>query len=100
MTPEELLTVLKDVVIAAADNGDPALAKELAALRARTGDTLSLDMPLAKFGWDSIQMTWVLVRLEERLGIDTSSLSLFNLFTVGDLVKELLALVDAKPRHG
>ena len=98
MTEEELLSILKDVVVAAKDDGNPALAQELAALRARVNGTLTVDSSIAQFGWDSIQMTWVLVRLEERLGINTSSLSLFNIFTVGDLLRELKALVDARPR--
>jgi acyl carrier protein len=98
VTQEELFAILKEVVVAAADHGDPAFAQELAALRARVDGSLGLDSPLSQFGWDSIQMTWVLVRLEERLDVDTSTLSLFNMFTVGDLVRELLPLVNSRAR--
>jgi acyl carrier protein len=94
MTKNDLLVVLKDVVVAAGDKSDPTHTPESAELRARVEASLTVDAPLAQLGWDSLRMTWVLVRLEERLNIDTSSLSLFDLFTVGDLLEELEALTN------
>lgn len=92
--PADLLVILKEVVSSTSDGGDPSMAKELQAMRASLSASVTLDTPLQELGFDSMQMTWVLVRLEERLDIDTSSVSLFNLFTVGDLVRALQPLVD------
>ena len=94
MTQAELLNVLKEV--AEVDAADPAVAKQSGNLCARLDPSLTLDSPLAQVGWDSLEMTWVLVRLEERLDIDTSNLSMFNLHTVGDLLRELKQLTDAR----
>ena len=96
VTQAELLAALKELVVDAAKDGNPALAPDLAALRARVDSSLGIESPLASLGWDSMHMTWILVRAEERFGIDTSSLSLFNLFTVGDLLRELLLLINDK----
>lgn len=54
------------------------------------------DGPLAALGWDSIQFPALLVRIEDHYGIDTSDLSVFEIFTVGDLVREIQARIDAK----
>ena len=96
MAQPELLAILKDVVVAAAQKSDPGSTEDQAAVRARVEASLTVDAPLAQLGWDSLKMTWVLVRLEERLGIDTSSLSMFDLFTVGDLLRELELLTQSK----
>ena len=101
VTQEELLAVLKDIIAGADATGNPAIAAELAGLRARVSGSFTMESPLAQVGWDSLEMTWVLVRLEERLGIDTSSLSLFSIFTVGDLLRELQLLANNKqPSNG
>ena len=96
LLPSDLLQILKEVVLATSDGGDPSMAKELYAMRSSLSASVTLDTPLQELGFDSMQMTWVLVRLEERLEIDTSSVSLFNLFTVGDLVRSLQPLVDER----
>ncbi len=41
-------------------------------------------------------MTWLLVRIEERFDIDTTNLSLFDMFTIGDLLGKLEPLINAK----
>jgi acyl carrier protein len=94
MSQSDLLSILKDVVVAAVRQGDPSA--DPVATRARMDSTLTVDAPLADLGFDSLKMTWILVRLEERLLIDTSCLSLFDLFTVGDLLRELEGLVTQK----
>jgi acyl carrier protein len=96
MTQNELLAVLKELVVDTANQGSPALAADLAALRTKVDGAVTVDSPLGSLGWDSMHMTWILVRVEERFDIDTSSLSLFDLFTVGDLLRELLALIHAR----
>jgi acyl carrier protein len=96
VTQEELLTVLRELVAEIATKVTPALAKDGGALRERVDAMVGLDSPLQQLGWDSVQMTWLLIRLEERFEIDTSSVSLFEMFTVGDLVRALLSLINEK----
>ena len=54
------------------------------------------DSPLSALGWDSLQMTMLLLAVEEKLGIDTSNVSLFDLYTIGDFLSELQILMDKK----
>jgi acyl carrier protein len=98
VTNEDLLAILKELAVDIASNVDPAYAKQLAALRDRVENLSDIESPLADLGWDSVQMTWLLIRLEERLGIDTSSLSLFDMYTVGDLLRAVQRLIDEKAR--
>jgi acyl carrier protein len=97
MTQLELLAILAELVKDAPSSGKPGQARELAELGARIkSSAVTLDSPLSEFGWDSVQMTWILIRLEERYDIDTSTVSMFNLFTVGDLMSELTTLINQK----
>jgi acyl carrier protein len=99
VTQADILTALKELVVDSADSASPGHAPQLAALRDRI-DSINAETPLAKIGWDSIQMTWVLIALEERFSIDTSMLSLFDMFSVGDLLRELQPLVNQARANG
>lgn len=96
MTQTELLDIFKEIVCDTAAKAHPTQAEELDKLRTHLEAGLSPESPLSTLGWDSMQMTWLLVRLEERFDIDTSSLSMFDLFTVGDLLEELQKLIDQR----
>ena len=56
------------------------------AMRDRLETEFVSETPLPELGWDSIQFAALLVRAEDRYGLDTSDLSVFDIFTVGDLV--------------
>lgn len=93
MTQEEILVVLKELVVESIAKANPVHAKELSKLRSIVDNDVKPDSPLASLGWDSMQMTWLLVAVEEKLKIDTSTLSLFDLYTIGDFLTELQNLV-------
>lgn len=93
ITRTELLDIFKEIVCETVAKAHPGQAEELETLRVHLETGLNPDSPLSSLGWDSMQMTWLLVRLEERFDIDTSSLSIFDLFTVGDLLDELQKLI-------
>jgi acyl carrier protein len=93
MTRDELLQVVKDTALALIERENVDGRVDLDAWRARLDRELVPDAPLAHLGWDSLRMTWLLVRLEETLQVDASTLSLYDLFTVGDLLDQLLELV-------
>ena len=99
ITRTELLDVFKEIVCETAAKAHPIQAEELAKLRNHLETGLNPDSPLSSLGWDSMQMTWLLVRLEERFDIDTSSLLIFDLFTVGDLLDELQKLIINRELH-
>ncbi len=98
VTQADLLASLRELAVDIA--GKNATMEEVATLRERVHAHLHAEAPLSQLGWDSVQMTWLLVRIEERYEIDTSGLSLFELFTVGDLLKALEGLVAAKAGRG
>lgn len=90
--------MIKELVIKmAADETAKGDEAKLAAVRETVETHLHAEAPIAQLGWDSVQMTWLLVRLEERYGIDTSTLSMFDMFTVGDLLRALVPLINAQP---
>ena len=93
---DELMAVIRDLVIEGAARAPAAQAVELATIRANLDKGLNRASPLSSLGWDSVRMTWLLVRLEEHFDIDTSTISMFDLFTVGDLLDELRTLIDQK----
>lgn len=88
-TREELLELLKTTALELVERETRPSSEELAKLRDWMDRELSFEAPLADLGWDSAKMTWLLVRLEEALDIDTSSISLYELFSVGDLLEQL-----------
>jgi acyl carrier protein len=98
MSQEELLTLLRELVVELSAKANPAHAKELVKLRSIVDKEVTPSSPLASLGWDSLQMTFLLVAIEERLDIDTSTLSLFDLYSVSDFLAELKLLVDQKKR--
>lgn len=95
-TREELLELIKATAIALIERETRPPQSELDERREWMDRELTEEAPIADLGWDSAKMTWLLVRLEEELDIDTSGLSLYELFTVGDLLDKLQAcLADA-----
>ena len=92
MTNPELLAILKDVVVQNIRASNPGDAQELGKLRNLVDASVTVDSPIASLGWDSLQMTWLLVAIEDRLEIDTSNLSLFELHSIDDLLNELQIL--------
>jgi len=51
------------------------------------------DTALSELGWDSMQFASLLVHAEDRYGIVLGGLSMFDLFTVGDVVNEVWARI-------
>jgi acyl carrier protein len=96
-TREQLLELIKTLALAIHQRETRASREEISELRQWMDRELTPEAPLASLGWDSIRMTWLLVRLEEELDIDTSKMSLYELFTVGDLLDRLTSL-SAKAR--
>jgi acyl carrier protein len=96
MTQDEILTVLKQIVVERSAKANPAHAREFEKLRSIVDQNVTPESPLAALGWDSLQMTWLLVAVEERLDIDTTTLSLFDLYSIGDFLSELQTLVNQK----
>jgi len=94
MTRTALLDIFKEIVCETAEKAYPKQAEELETLKKNLEAGLNPESPLNSLGWDSMQMTWLLVRLEERFNIDTSSLMIFDLFTVGDLLDEIQKLIS------
>jgi acyl carrier protein len=95
-TKSDLLQLIKDTAVQIIERETRPPQEELTALRKQLDERLISEAPLSELGWDSIHMTWLLVRLEEQLDIDTSTLSLYELFTVGDLLEQLQGRIDAK----
>ena len=91
MSPDSLLTVIKEI---ATEVQVTETGLEAATVRADFDARLRLDAPLTELGWDSVRLTWLLVRLEERFDIDTSGISMYDLFVVEDLVRELLERIE------
>jgi acyl carrier protein len=89
MSREDLLELIKTTALALVERETRPSPEELANTRAWMDRELREDTPLAELGWDSAKMTWLLVRLEDVLGIDTSTMSLYELFTVGNLLDGL-----------
>lgn len=96
MSQDQMLSVLKEIVVEMSEKSNPTHAKEISKLRSIVDSKITPDSPLSALGWDSLQMTMLLVAVEERLGIDTSNVSLFDLYTIGDFLSELQTLVDKK----
>lgn len=89
--------MIKELVVRMATD-EMAKGADVSELHQKIETHLHADAPIAQLGWDSVQMTWLLVRLEERYGIDTSTLSMFDMFTVGDLLRALVPLINAQAK--
>jgi acyl carrier protein len=94
MTKEQILEELKSLINEGFKNADPSQKAEIEKIKNAAKEEINLDTPLATIGWDSLQMTWLIVNLENRLKIDASTISMFDLFTVGDLVEEIQLLLE------
>lgn len=94
MTRAELLELIKKAVLQLIEHESVGQNVDMQAWRERLNAELTPEAPLTGLGWDSLRMTWLLVRLEEELSVDTSTLSLYELFTVGDLLDQLLARLE------
>jgi acyl carrier protein len=95
MTQDELLSALKEVVVKMMSKANPGQT-DLTPYREKVEATLNQNSLLSSLGWDSLQMTFLLVEIEDRFGIDTSNLSLLDLYTIGDLLAELQTLIENK----
>ena len=96
MTEVELLGLLQEMFVDLTVRHSPEKADQREALLADARTRLHAEATLLETGWDSMQLTWLLVRIEERFDIDTSTLSLFDLFTIGDLLRELQVRIQEK----
>ncbi len=96
MNQEEMLSILKEIVVELSEKANPVHGKEISKLRSIVDAKVTPDSPLSALGWDSLQMTMLLLAVEEKLGIDTSNVSLFDLYTIGDFLSELQILMDKK----
>jgi acyl carrier protein len=94
MKQEEILKILRELIVELSAN--PANAKEASKLKSILDESITPDAPLSVLGWDSMQMTFLLVSIEDRLKIDTSTISILDLFTVGDFLTEIQKLVNQK----
>lgn len=52
------------------------------------------DAALSELGWDSMQFASLLVHAEDRYGIVLGGLSMFDLFTVDDVLNEVWARLE------
>ena len=93
---ETLLAELRDMIADMMVEERMILPEQRDSSRGELDKHFILERPIAELGWDSIQFPALLVRAEHRYGIDTSEVSVFDVFTVGDLVEELYALVEAR----
>ena len=96
MDKMEVLQGLKEVVIQGIQENTPELAQDLEGLRNKIENDLKIDSPVSALGWDSLQMTWLLLNLEKKFDIDLSTLSTFDLYAIEDLVNELHQRIEAK----
>lgn len=96
MNKSEVLSGLKEVVIRGIQENTPELATDLNALKEKIENELTIDSPVYDLGWDSLQMTWLLLNLEKKFQIDLSTLSTFDLYAIGDLVDEVHKRVEDK----
>ena len=96
-TTQMVFEEFKAVVLKSFKHEDPGITDEqLAQKKVEIEEKLTMDAPLTALGWDSMTMTWLVVTLEDKLNIDISSLSLMELYSIGDLINELTELVEQK----
>lgn len=96
MSQDEMLTVLKELVVELSAKANPTHGKEISKLKSIVDAKVTPQSPLSALGWDSLQMTMLLLAVEEKFGIDTSNVSLFDLYTIGDFLTELQTLMNQK----
>jgi acyl carrier protein len=94
MKKEEILEVFKSLVVKSHLNDNPSLTSDqLKDIEKEVNERVFIDTPLSGVGLDSMKMTWIIVKFEERLDIDASGISFFELYDVNDLADEILKLV-------
>jgi acyl carrier protein len=97
MKNEEIFNSFKALLVKSHLNDDPSLTKEqLQEIRKEIDEKIHMDTPLSAVGLDSMKMTWLIVRFEERLNVNASGLSFFELYDVNDLVEELASLIKTQ----
>ena len=62
--------------------------------RERLTEQFRPDTALSELGWDSMQFASMLVHAEDRYGIVLGGLSMFDLFTVDDVVNQIWARIE------
>lgn len=93
MTKEEIFVVVKSIISESIAKSNPVQYKETSKLKGFVENNITPESPLSTLGWDSLQMTWLLLEIENKLKIDTSTISLFDLYTIDDFLTELQKLV-------
>jgi acyl carrier protein len=96
MSQEETFKILKELIVQLSESSNPANSKEISKLKSILDESIKPDSPLSVLGWDSMQMTFLLVAVEDRFNIDTSTISILDLFTVGDFLTDIQKLVNQK----
>jgi acyl carrier protein len=91
-----LIEELKELILEMLSDERVITREQLPEARARLDAQLLPETPLAELGWDSMQFPALLVRAEDRWGIDTSEVSVFDVFTVQDLVRALSVRIEAR----
>ena len=95
MNKEEIFKVFKELVVKSHLNDNPSLSNEaLKEIAVDIDERVKIDTPLSEVGLDSMKMTWIVVQFENRLDVDASAISFFELFNVEDLANEILGLVE------
>lgn len=89
-----VLSGLKEVVLQGVQENTPEQAKDHDALKKKIDNELTIEAPISNLGWDSLQMTWLLLNLEKKFKIDLSTLSTFDLYSVEDLVDQIQKRLD------
>ena len=95
MNQEKVYNEFKAVVLKSFQHEDPSISdQQLQKKKKEIDEVLTLDAPLTALGWDSMTMTWLIVTREDRFEIDMSSISLMEIYSVGDLVNEISVLIE------
>jgi acyl carrier protein len=94
MITQSVFNVFKSLLAKSHLNDNPALsASALLEIERNIESTIHLDTPLSAIGLDSMTMTWIVVKLEEKYEIDASCVSFFELHDVNDLITQIVTLL-------
>jgi acyl carrier protein len=93
MNNESVFNAFKTLLVKSHLNDNPALSENtLKEIEQNIESTIRLDTPLSSIGLDSMTMTWIVVKLEEKYNIDASCVSFFELYDVNDLINQIVSL--------
>lgn len=100
MHKDIIVHAIKEAYMQVINNDEDITAQEKARLVNKLPIAFKQTMPLSTLGWDSLKLTWFMVRLEEQLDIDTSSISMYNLHTFADLIEALNQKMSVEHSRG